>query len=488
VTITRLKSYSIAIGAALAIATAAVSAQQAPDRTHPPQPGAPAPLALPAIQKRQLSNGLPVWTVEMHKVPVVQVTLLVFSGTADDPSGKFGVASLATAMLEEGAGSRTALEIADAADFIGADLGAGSGFDASAVRLHVPVARLADALPIMADVALRPTFPNDELERLRRERLTSLLQARDDPATIAALTFSRELYGPVYRYGTAAMGTAATIKSFTPDDLRAFYGAAFKPTNAALLVVGDIAADKVMPLLESAFGTWKAQGGGMVRMPPPSGRQEPAQRVIYLVDKPDAAQTQIRIGSIGVPRSTPDYFPIQVMNTILGGSFSSRLNMNLREKHGYAYGAGSGFDMRASAGPFAAAAGVQTDKTAEALKEFFNELNGILQPIPPDELARARNYVALRFPGGFETTGDVSRKLEDSLVYHLPDNYFSRYVQNIQAVTAADVQRVAQKYIQPGRFTVVVVGDRKTIEPGIRALNLGPIKIVTIDEIFGQAQ
>jgi predicted Zn-dependent peptidase len=214
---------------------------------------------------------------------------------------------------------------------------------------------------------------------------------------------------------------------------------------------------------------------------------EPAARQIYLVDKTDAPQSQIRIGRIGVPRSTPDYFPIQVMNTILGGSFSSRLNLNLREKHGYTYGAGSSFDMRASAGPFSASAGVQTDKTVDALKEFFNELNGILQPVPADELSRAKNYVALHFPSAFETTGDVSRRLEDMLVYRLPEDYFAKYVQNIQAVTADDVQRVARKYIVPGRFAVVVVGDRKKIEPAIRALNLGEIKVLTIDEVFGPA-
>jgi zinc protease len=478
---TRNRSLTVA---AVALATVVVSAQQAPDRTHPPQPGPPSAVALPAIQKRQLSNGLPVWTVEMHKVPVAQVNLVIFSGTADDPAGKFGVASLATAMLEEGAGSRSALEVADAVDFLGADLSTAVGIDSAAVRLHVPITRLADALPIMADVALRPTFPKDELERLRRERLTTLLQARDDPATIAALGFSRLLYGPAHRYGTAMLGTAATIAALTPEDLRAFYAATFRPSNAALLVIGDVTADRAMPLLESSFGGWRTAAGAVAHPALPPAPQ-PARRVIYLIDKPDAAQSQIRIGWIGAPRSTADYFPIQVTNTILGGSFSSRLNMNLREKHGYAYGAGSGFDMRASAGPFAASAGVQTDKTAEALTEFFNELTAIQQAVPAGELARAKNYVALRFPGGFETTGDVSRKLEDELVYHLPDDYFSTYVQRIQAVSAADEQRVAQKYIQPARFIVVVVGDLKKIEAGIRALNLGPIEIVTIDDVLG---
>jgi predicted Zn-dependent peptidase len=173
------------------------------------------------------------------------------------------------------------------------------------------------------------------------------------------------------------------------------------------------------------------------------------------------------------------------MNTILGGSFTSRLNNNLREVHGYTYGASSGFDMRLGAGPFFAAAGVQTDKTAEALKEFFSELNAILKPVAAEELSRAKNYVSLRYPSTFETTGDFSRRLEDALVYHLPDDYFAKYVQNIQAVTSADVQRVAQKYVQPDRVIVVVVGDLAAIEPGIRALNLGPVTVMTIDEVFG---
>jgi predicted Zn-dependent peptidase len=470
---------------ALAGLGVAVSAQ-APDRSRPPEPGAPPSLRLPAIQKRQLSNGLPVWIVELHEVPVVQVNLVVFSGSSDDPIGKFGIAGLTAAMLDEGAGSRSALELADAVDFLGANLDADSASDASAVRLHVPVARLAEALPLMADVALRPTFPRDELERLRAQRLTSLIQARDDPATTAALGFSRVLYGTTHRYGTAMMGTAESIKSFTPDDLRAFYAAAFRPDNAALLVVGDITPASAVPMLESSFGKWQAQGASRPQIVLPAASQH-GSRDVYLIDKPGAAQSQIRIGWIGVSRATADYFPIQVMNTILGGAFSSRLNLNLREQHGYTYGASSTFDMRRSPGPFYATAGVQTDKTADSLKEFFNELTAITKPVPADELSRAKHYVSLRFPSGFETTADISRRLEELLVYRLPEDYFTKYVQNIESVTAADVQRVAQQYIQPGRFAVVIAGDRKAIEPAVRALNLGPIKILTLDDVFGPA-
>jgi zinc protease len=472
--------YTLALVLALAVSVAA----QAPDRSHPPQPGPAPTLQLPAIQKQKLSNGLAVWIVELHKVPVAQVNLVVLSGTADDPTGKYGAANLTASMLEEGAGTRTSLEVADAIDFLGADLAAASAVDASTLRLHVPVARLGDALPIMADVLERPTFPNDELDRLRQQRLTSILQARDDPPTIAAVAFARVLYGPTHRYGTMQMGTASTIKAMSVADLKSFYASTYRPDNAVLLAVGDVSAAALMPRLEQAFGQWKPTGAAHTPTKLPDAAQHGA-RQIYLVDKPGAAQSQIRIGWIGVPRSTPDYFPIQVMNTILGGSFSSRLNMNLREQHGYTYGASSLFDYRLSAGPFAAAAGVQTDKTADALKEFFNELTAIRKPVPAEELTRAKNYVALRYPGSFETTGDISRRLEDAIVYRLPDDYFSRYVQNIQAVTAADVQRVAEKYIQPDKFAIVVVGDRQKIEAPIKALNLGPIKIVTVDEVFG---
>jgi predicted Zn-dependent peptidase len=458
---------------------------QAPDRSHPPQSGPPPVLKLPTIQKRALSNGLPVWIVERHEVPIVQVNLVVLSGTGDDPAGKFGIASLTASMLTEGAGRRSALEIADAVDFLGADLVTNSGSDGSAVRLSVPVARLADALGVMADVAERPTFPEAELARLKLQRLTSVIQARDNPEAIGQLGYARVLYGTTHRYGTALAGAAQIIQGFTVNDVRAFYAAAYKPANAALVVVGDVTPDRVVPLLETQFGKWdKGSAPARATLTTPA---LPAARQVYIIDKPGAPQSQVRIGWVGVARSTPDYFPITVMNTVLGGAFSSRLNLNLREKHGYTYGAQSQFDMRLGAGPFVAAAGIQTDKTADALKEFFAELEGIRQPVPADELARAKHYVSLRYPLGFETTGDIATRVEQALVYHLPDDYFSTYVQKIEGVTAADVQRVAQKYIQPDHFAVVIAGDRAAIEPGVRALNLGPIKIMTIDDVFGPA-
>ena len=467
----------------LGVAQARVEGQQKPDRSKPPAIGPAPSLKLPAIQKQKLSNGLPVWFVEHHEVPLAQVNLIVRSGSAADPIGKFGVGSLTAAMLDEGAGSRSALELADALEFLGANLSTVSSFDSSAIRMSVPVSKLADALGLMADVALRPTFPANELERLRKERLTTLLQARDNPGALIQMAFPRIVYGPTHRYGTTANGLPPAIESMNVADVQSFYRAHYRPDNATLIVVGDVTPEKTLPLLEKTFGTWKTEGIAPLVAAVPNAAQLKSRQV-YIVDKPESAQSQIRIGWVGVPRSTPDYAALQVLNTILGGSFTSRLNQNLREKNGYAYGASSGFDMRLSAGPFFAGANVQTDKTGDALKEFFVELNGILGPVPGEELLKAKNYVALGFPGEFETTGDLARKLEELVIYNLPESTFTDFVAAVSKVTSGDLQRLGARYIQPDKMAVVVVGDRREIENKIRELNLGPINFVTIDELF----
>jgi predicted Zn-dependent peptidase len=471
---------ALALTFVAAIAGGAVTGQT-PDRSSAPKPGPAPDFVPPAVQKRQLSNGLPVWVAELHKVPVAHVSLVVRAGSAADPDGRFGIASLTSEMLDEGAGSRDALQIADAIEYLGASLSTGSSFDAASVDLEVPVARLGDALAVMADVALRPTFPEKELQRVREELLTSLLQARDDPEDLIRFAFPRLIFGPRHRYGTASVGTAAAIKGLAPADLKAFHARRYVPADAAIIVAGDVKPDAILPLLEKLFGAWKGTA------PPAATIPEAPQlkaRQVYLVDKPGAAQSQVRIGWIGVPRSTPDYFALRVLNTVLGGAFTSRLNTNLREVHGYSYGASSAFDMRASAGPFFAAAGVQTDKTSESLQEFFKELDGIRKPVPTDELEKAKRYLALSVPRNFETTSGVAAALGQLFVYRLPEEYYATFTKRIMAVTAEDVLRAAQRYIQPDKFAVVIVGDRKAIETGIRGLKLGPVQIVAIDDVM----
>jgi zinc protease len=469
--------------AVLALVCSCSRPPEPPDRSKPPALGPAPELKLPPLQRATLSNGLPVLLVESHEVPLVQVNLLILTGSADDPAGKFGIASLTAAMLDEGAGQRTALQIADDVEFLGAALETSSSFDASAVRLNVPSARLEAALPLMADVALRPTFPQAELERLRQERLTTLIQARDDAAQVAPLAFSRVVFGGMHRYGTAAMGTPSTLKAFTTMDLRAFHSAMYQPSSATLVVAGDVRADTVLPLLEKQFGGWKAAGAATRTQV--SQSPQLTERQVTIIDMPGAEQSQVRIGWVGVPRSTPDYFTLQVLNTILGGSFTSRLNQNLREKNQFTYGASSRFDMRLAPGPFFAGAGIQTDKTSDALREFFNELNGIGSPVNADELTKAKNYIALGFPSEFETIEDLASHIEEVVVYKLPDNYFGRYVANIQAVTVEAVQKAAATYIQPGKFAVVIAGDRKAIEAGVRGLKLGQIRVLSVGEGIG---
>jgi zinc protease len=476
----------VSLAISIAIATGATVAAQKPDRSAPPKPAAPPALRLPPVQKHTLSNGLAVWVIEQHEVPIAQVNLIVRAGATADPAGKYGIASMTANMLDEGAGNRSALELADAVDFLGAQLATLSTFDFSAVRLSTPVAKLGDALSLMADVVIRPSFPTAELERLRKERLTRLLQARDDPAAIIEIAFPRLVFGDKHRYGTSAGGGTPELKAMTVDDLRAFHSTYYRPDQSTLIVVGDLTPAAVLPLLEKHYGSWKPAGAGAKVTPVPAATQL-TKRQIYIVDKPGAAQSQIRIGWVGVPRSTPDYATLQVLNTILGGAFTSRLNTNLRETHGYSYGAFSGFEERISPGSFSARAGVQTDKTAEALKEFFNEFAGILKPIPGEELDKAKNYVALGFPAEFESTADLASKMEEQFVHGLPDEYFPSYVRAILQVAGPGVEQAATKYIQPDKFAVVVVGDRKVIEQGIRALNLGPIEILTVDQALGPA-
>jgi zinc protease len=479
-----LNSRALSLVALLAVGLASSTAQtQAPDRSQPPKLGRPPTLRLKPVQHLKLSNGLPVLLYEKHEVPLVQMNLVVNTGAVQDPQGKGGLASMTAAMMTEGAGTRTALELADAIDFLGADLHVAAGQHTSAVVLHTPLAKLDSALALMADVTLRPTFAAAELDRKTKERLTTLMQWRDEPRSLASITFNRTLYGD-HPYGRYSIGDEKALRSFMPTDVKNFYQSGYGPNNATLIVVGDITAAALLPRLEKALGAWKNVAPSTPSLPKIN---QAAERRVILVDKPGAPQSEIRIGRIGVPRLTEDYYALVVMNTILGGSFSSRLNQNLREKHGYTYGAGSRFDFRPLPGPFMASSAVQTAVTDSSLVEFMKELRDIRQSVPDKELERAKNYVALSFPGDFQTVGDISSHLEELVIYGLPDNYFNEYIGHILSVTKEDVQRVARKYIDPEKVDIIVVGDRKQIEKNIAALKLGPMTVMSVEDVLGKA-
>ncbi len=457
---------------------------QKPDRSSPPKSGPPPMFTMPTIQRFVLSNGLPVMLVEKHQVPLVQINVILRTGAMNDPAGKTGLASMTASMLLEGAGERDALQLADAIDFLGASINASAGLHTSGVTLNTPLYQLDSALALQADILLRPAFTLAELERKKKARLTTLLQWRDEPRSLASVAFNTALYGGGHPYGALSIGDEKAIRGLQVNDLRAFHERTYRPGNGFVVVVGDITAGFIKPKLEGAFGGWE----GSAPAPPPAPPiVQVEKRSVIIIDKPGAAQTEIRIGRIGAPRVTDDYAALVVMNTILGGSFGSRLNQNLRETHGYTYGARSSFAFRPLAGPFLASAGVHTAITDSALIEFFRELNGIRVPVAEDDVARAKNYVALGFPSDFQTVGDIASRLEELIIYDLPDTYFTTYGERVLAVTTADVERVATKYIVPEKMTVVLVGDTKAMQSSVDALHLGPITNLTVDDVLGKA-
>src|SRR3954464_837078 len=432
---------------ALTLTGAPLSAQVAVDRTKPPELGPPPRVSLPPILTRQLPNGLKLMIVEQHELPLADFVLLVGSGGTSDPVGKTGVANLTASMLREGTTTRKSLDIADQTSFLGVSLNPQASWESSTLSLHTPTAQLDSALALFADVALHPSFPTNEFDRIKKNRLTELLQLRDQGPAIANQAFPAILYGSGHPYGAPLIGTEASVTGLTTADLQSYYQTNFKPNNSTLIIVGDVNPAQIEQKINALFGSW--QRGDVAPLtynePPKAGTT-----TIYLIDKPGAAQSSFRIGAVGVPRSTKDFFALTVMNTILGGSFSSRLNQNLREARGYTYGAASRFDMRRAAGPFLASAEIVTAKSDSALIEFLKELNGIRQAVPPNELSRAKRYLQLQLPGNFETTQEIAAGLVPLALYNLPLDYYNNYVQNIENITQADVARVAQEYINPG--------------------------------------
>jgi predicted Zn-dependent peptidase len=466
---------AVATATALTVSTA-VAQGQAIDRTKPPALRPPARIKMPPVATATLANGLKLFVVEMHEVPLVQFTLTVKGGGRLDRSSP-GMASFTAGMLDEGAGSRDAIGIASEAAFLGASLGTFSDWDASYVSVKVPRRTMDPALDLMADVALRPTFSAAEITRQRDLRLASILQQRDQPNAMASLAFNALLFPDHHPYHQPLGGDSATTAGLDSAKVRAFYSASMSPANATMVVAGDITLAEAKAAIERRFGSWRGQASVTAGSTASLTAVDRATEV-FLLDKPGAAQSVILIGAGGVERNNPDYAAIEVMNTLLGGSFSSRLNSNLREEKGYTYGAGSGFSYRPLPGPFMAQSAVRTNVTDSSMIEFFKEFERLRnEPVDPVELERAKAYLALGLASDFETTNQMAGQVSGLLRFGLPMTYYDDYVSRIMAVTVADVQRVAQKYIRSDRLTVVVVGDVATIRPGIEALKLGPVSI-----------
>ncbi len=477
---------ALAMGALAAPLSAPLRAQTPTSfPTTRPTLGPPKLLQLPPATERRLSNGLRLVVVPQHELPLADFALVVGTGVEADPAGREGLATMTASLLTEGTATRSSLQIADQAAYLGVSLRSVAGWDASEVLLHTPTAQLDSALALMADVTARPAFPAAELERMRAQRLTGLLQLRDRGPSIADRAFAQAIFGGGHPYGRPTSGTEASTKALTRDDVQRFYASYWRPDNATLVVVGDVTLDDVARRVERALGGWRAPASTALAAPvAPPAPNVGAMRVV-LVDKPGAPQSSVRIGIPATTRATPDYFPLVVLNTVLGGSFTSRLNQNLREVHGYTYGANSRFDLRRSTGPFVSGAEVTAAKTDSSLVEFMKELRAIGDTVPAGELDKAKRYLVLQMPGEFETTGGIAGGLIPVVTYGLPLDYYNSYAAKLQAVTQADVQRVARRYVDPSHLTVVIVGDRASVEPKLRALNLGPIEIRTAADVLG---
>lgn len=435
-----------------------------------PKPGPGRPLQVPVPARVTLPNGLTVLLSERPGLPIVSAGLVVRTGSGANPSGKPGLANFTAAMLDEGTASKNALQIADEVAQLGGSLFTGSTMDASQVSAGSLTRTFPQMLSLIADIVRRPSFPQEEIERQRASRLASLVQQRENASQVASAVMSAALYGPAHPYGYTELGTEGSNKAMTRDDLQAFWSQNFVPNNAALIVAGAITMAELQPLVEKAFGDWKSGTPAQTAIGEP---QTTSARLVF-VDKPGAPQTQLRVASIGVARSTPDYEPILVMNEVLGGLFSSRINLNLREVHGYTYGASSQFVFRRSPGPFLVGTGVRTDVTGPSVSEIMKELKRIRDTeITPDELTLARDSIVRSLPADFETSHRVTGTMSNIYVYDLGLDYYARLGDRISAVTGEQVKAVSQKYVQPDKVIVVAVGDRKRIGAELSKLNLG---------------
>jgi zinc protease len=444
-----------------------------PWRNQVPRAGAARPLQLATPLSAKLANGLTLILSERRGLPIVAANLVLRTGSDANPLDKPGMANFVAAMLDEGTAKRNALQIADDVSRLGASLGTSSSMDATTISARSLTNNFPATLEILSDVVLNPSFPSEEIERQRASRLAGLIQQRDNPSQVAAQVMAAVLYGPKHPYGYIEVGNEASVKAMTRDDMVAFWKQNFVPNNGALVVAGDISMDELRALAEKSFGAWAS--GSPVQ--PALGAPTTTAARVVLVDKPGSPQTQVRVASIGAPRSSPDFRPLQVMNLALGGLFSSRINMNLREQHGYTYGASSQFAFRRAAGPFQVASGIRTDVTGPAVTEILKEVRGMVdRPVSDDELRKAKDSLSNSLPGAFESSANAVSNFSNVFIYDLGLDYYTRYAEQVNAVTPEQTLAVAKKYLNPGAMVVVAVGDKAKVEPQLKKLSLGAIE------------
>ena len=461
--------------AAIVLLSVAPSAQQGLDRKKVPPPAKTPELRVPAWTKSTLANGADLIVAEKHDLPLIAFSI-TFLGGADqfEPAGKQALASLTAALLSEGTKTRDAEALSNALQLLGTSISASIGSESGTIGFRSTAAKFPATLDLLADILVNPVFPENGLERLRGQRLVQLTQARAQPGAIASRVFPRIVYGDAHPYGRVV--TEASLKAITREDLVAFHKQYFLPGRALVTVVGDTTAAAARPVIEKALAAWTKGGDKPSFTFPPV--TEPKATTIFLVDKPGAAQSTFAIGRPGPPRNTPDYYALQVMNTILGGMFQSRLNANIREEKGYSYGVNSSFGYGRGPGPFRTGGDIVTEKSDAALVEFMKELKGILgeRPLTDEELSVAKDALVQRLPATFASVSSINNALTTLWTQNLPDDYYQQYAKRIAAITKDDVLRVAKQYVTVDHLAIVIVGDKSVIEGPLKAANIAPIE------------
>jgi zinc protease len=444
-----------------------------------PVPGPAREYHFPRFFSRTLDNGITVIVAPVRKLPLVSVAAVIDATAVSDESAKEGTAELTAQALKEGSVTRDGLRLALDLERLGTSLESGADWDSSVASMTVLSENLDAAFQIFAEVLKAPAFRDADIERLKAEHLAERIQLLDEPRGLADESFSRFIYVHDARYGKPLGGSTRSVSSITRDDVEAFYSRNYLPSSTSFIIAGDIGVEEGVSLVESRLGDWRGGKRGERAKADTPARSD---RAAEIVAKPDAAQSELRIGHVGVPRTHPDYFNIVVMNAVLGGLFSSRINLNLREEHGYTYGASSYFDWRRQAGPFVISTAVQSEVTAPAISETLKEIDRMRsEKISNEELTLATSYLQGVFPIRYETTSAIASALANLVTFGLPEDYYDTYRDNIASVTEDGVLTAAQEYVQPDQLQITVVGNPAIITEPIKSI-LGEVTVREVTE------